>query len=76
MSTLLWTYTSYYCHAHTSSHRFVKAPRVHWDFTTSRVLTMEFIDGGKVNNTEYLEKHRLRGEDVSGCGVGGATVEI
>ncbi len=51
-------------HAH--AHSFVKAPRVHWEFTTPRVLTMEFIDGGKVDNVEYLKRNRLRGDDVSG----------
>lgn len=44
---------------------FVKAPRVQWDFTTKRVLTMEFCEGEKVNNTEYIERNGLRGDDVS-----------
>ena len=44
---------------------FVKAPRVHWEFTTKRVLTMEFCEGEKVNNMEYIEGNGLRGDDVS-----------
>lgn len=46
---------------------FVKAPLVHWEFTTQRVLTMEYINGGKVNDIEYLDRNGLKGDDVCVC---------
>lgn len=30
-------------------------PRVHWDLTTSKILTLEFIDGIKISDMEKLE---------------------
>ena len=44
---------------------FVKAPSVNWEFTTPRVLTMEFCEGGKVNDVEYMRRNGLSGADVS-----------
>jgi predicted unusual protein kinase regulating ubiquinone biosynthesis (AarF/ABC1/UbiB family) len=32
----------------------VRVPRIHWDTTTRRVLTMEFLEGAKVNDTATL----------------------
>lgn len=32
----------------------VRTPKVYWDFTTSRVLTLEFIDGVKVNDVKGM----------------------
>lgn len=34
-------------------------PQVFWDKTTSKVLTMEFIDGVKISNLEELEKRGI-----------------
>lgn len=34
----------------------VKIPKVFWEYSTSRVLTMEYIDGVKLSNYEVLEK--------------------
>ena len=39
----------------------VDSPSVFWDFTTKRVLTMEFIRGEKVTNTEAM---RAKGIDL------------
>lgn len=48
----------------------VQAPKVHWDLTTPRVLTMEFCDGVKITNKEYLRQHNISADEVSCCGVG------
>ncbi|MCA9502073.1 MAG: AarF/ABC1/UbiB kinase family protein [Spirochaetaceae bacterium] len=40
----------------------VRIPRIHWETTARRVLTMEFIDGDKINDRAALE---ARGVDVS-----------
>ncbi len=34
-------------------------PRVFWDMTTSKVLTMDFIDGVKISNLSELEKRGI-----------------
>jgi len=33
----------------------VKVPEIHWDFTTRRVLTMEFLDGTNINNLGVID---------------------
>lgn len=38
----------------------VRIPKIHWEATASRVLTMEFLDGCKVNDREGVE---ARGAD-------------
>lgn len=35
----------------------VYIPKIHWDFTTRRVLTMEFVEGLRLNQFEELDKH-------------------
>lgn len=42
--------------------KFLKVPGVYWDYSTPRVLTMEYCDGGKVDNKEYMEQ---KGIDVN-----------
>jgi len=37
----------------------VFVPRVFWEMTTSKVLTMEFIDGVKISNLSELEKRGI-----------------
>lgn len=40
----------------------IRIPEIHWDTTTRRVLTMEFIEGDKINDRTALE---TRGVDVA-----------
>lgn len=37
----------------------VKMPQIYWDYTTKRVLTMEFIDGIKISEVKELDKAGL-----------------
>lgn len=46
-------------------HAVPQAPKVHWDLTTPRLLTMEFCEGAKVDDKAYLKKHKIRGDEVS-----------
>ena len=39
----------------------IRVPKIHWETTATRVLTMEFIEGDKINDREALE---ARGVDV------------
>ena len=42
-----------------------QVPKVRWDLTTPRVLTMEYCDGGQVNDPDYLRRHRIAPREVS-----------
>ncbi|XP_067013048.1 aarF domain-containing kinase 1 isoform X1 [Anabrus simplex] len=50
--------------------KWLKIPSIHWNLTTNRVLTMEFLEGGQINDLEYIRSHRINPYDVSqklGC---------
>ncbi len=36
--------------------RYVKIPKIYWDYTTDKVLTMEFIHGIRINQFEEIDK--------------------
>ena len=42
-----------------NSDETVKIPEIYWDYTTQRVLTMEFIDGIKISEVEELDEAGL-----------------
>ena len=44
---------------------YLKVPEVYWDFTTQRVLTMEFCEGGQVNDKDYMSQHDIDVNEVS-----------
>nr|XP_055159541.1 aarF domain-containing protein kinase 1 isoform X1 [Nyctereutes procyonoides]XP_055159542.1 aarF domain-containing protein kinase 1 isoform X1 [Nyctereutes procyonoides] len=44
---------------------FLKVPRIYWDLSTKRVLLMEFVDGGQVNNRDYMEKNKIDVNEIS-----------
>lgn len=39
-------------------------PLIHWDLSTKRILTMEFADGGQVNDRDYMKKHGINVNEV------------
>ena len=57
--------------SHISVHIFLlailhfQAPKVHWDLTTPRVLTMEFCEGGKIDNLQYIRERNIPVDEVS-----------
>ncbi|XP_029349169.1 aarF domain-containing protein kinase 1 isoform X2 [Echeneis naucrates] len=48
-----------------SHHTFLKIPMIHWDLSTKRILTMEFAEGGQVNDTDYMKKHGINVNKIS-----------
>jgi len=40
-------------------------PSIHWESTTKRILTMQFIDGCKITDAKAIQKMGLRTQDVS-----------
>lgn len=43
----------------------IHVPAIHWEATTSKVLTMEYIHGTKVTDIEALQAHRISPEKVN-----------
>lgn len=44
---------------------WLEVPEIHWDLTTRRVMTMQFCEGGQVNDRSYLEQHGISATEVS-----------
>lgn len=41
-----------------------QVPKIHWDLSTKRILTMEFVEGGQVNDREYMTEHGIDVNEV------------
>ncbi|KAL4713146.1 hypothetical protein ACJJTC_018791 [Scirpophaga incertulas] len=41
------------------NYKWLKVPKVFWDYCTKRVLVMEYVTGGLVNDVRYVEDHRI-----------------
>jgi len=41
-----------------------QVPEVYWSLTTPRVLTMEFCEGGKVDNLAYIRTNSISADEV------------
>ncbi|BFZ11791.1 hypothetical protein BsWGS_14830 [Bradybaena similaris] len=48
-----------------SKFKFLKVPKVFWELSSDRVLTMEFCDGGKVDDVGYMKKHNISVNQVT-----------
>lgn len=44
---------------------FLKVPMIHWELSSPRVLTMEFCEGGKVDDLKYMQANRISVDDVT-----------
>lgn len=47
----------------------IKIPTIYWEFTTHRVLTMEFIDGVRADDLSMIDKMRLDRRELALHGV-------
>lgn len=43
----------------------LQVPRIYWELSTKRVLLMEFVDGGQVNDRHYMEQNKIDVNEVS-----------
>ncbi|XP_076979324.1 aarF domain-containing protein kinase 1 isoform X3 [Tamandua tetradactyla] len=43
---------------------FLKVPQIYWELSTKRVLLMEFVEGGQVNDRHYMEKNKIDVNEV------------
>ncbi|RZC78249.1 hypothetical protein C5167_002446 [Papaver somniferum] len=44
---------------------YVYAPKVYWNLTTSKLLTMEFIDGAQVSDVKEIKRRGIEPSDVA-----------
>lgn len=42
-----------------SNYKWLKIPKIFWDYSTPRVLVMEYVEGGLVNDTKYIEENKI-----------------
>ncbi|XP_070575871.1 uncharacterized aarF domain-containing protein kinase 5-like [Ptychodera flava] len=52
------------CGADVKHLKYAYIPKIYWDLTTKRVLTMEFTDGCKITDTDCIKKMGLSLADV------------
>lgn len=38
---------------------WLKVPKIHWKLSTTRVLVMDYLEGGQVNDMEYIEANKI-----------------
>lgn len=47
------------------THLFLfQVPRIYWELSTSRILLMEFMEGGQVNDRAYMERNGINVNEV------------
>ncbi|XP_043476924.1 aarF domain-containing kinase 1 [Leptopilina heterotoma] len=46
-------------------YHWLKIPKIYWDISSSRVLTMEFMEGGQINDVDYLKKNGVNFFEVT-----------
>ena len=44
---------------------YLRVPRIEWEYSTKRVLMMEFCRGGAVDDVEYIQKNGLSVDDIT-----------
>ncbi len=48
----------------------IKIPDIHWDYTSGRVLTMEFVHGVKANDLDSIKRLKINARELALHGVG------
>lgn len=48
-----------------SGYTWLHVPEIHWDLSSNRVLTMEFVEGGQVNDLKYYQDNNINPYEVS-----------
>ncbi|XP_014215225.1 uncharacterized aarF domain-containing protein kinase 1 [Copidosoma floridanum] len=48
-----------------SQYTWLHIPEIFWNLSSSRVLTMEYIEGGQINDLEYYKDHNINPYEVA-----------
>lgn len=46
-------------------YKWLKVPKIFWDISSKRVLVMEYLNGGQVNDLEYIHKNKIDTFDIA-----------
>lgn len=46
-------------------YKWLKVPKIFWEISTKRVLVMEYLTGGQVNDLEYFQTNKIDTYDVA-----------
>lgn len=46
------------------NYKWLKVPKIYWDYSSERVLMMEYVSGGQVNDVKYLDEHKISRPDL------------
>lgn len=55
---------------------YFQVPQIYWELSTKRVLLMEFVDGGQVNDRDYMEKNKIDVNEVRSRARGGCARDM
>ncbi|XP_035665840.1 aarF domain-containing protein kinase 1-like [Branchiostoma floridae] len=44
---------------------YLRVPKIYWELSTERVLTMEFCQGGQINDLEYMHNNNISVNEVT-----------
>ncbi|GBP91878.1 Uncharacterized aarF domain-containing protein kinase 1 [Eumeta japonica] len=47
------------------NYTWLKVPKIFWNYSTDRVLVMEYVDGGLINDIDYIKRHNIDCYDLS-----------
>jgi aarF domain-containing kinase len=47
------------------SYSWLKVPKIYWELSTPRVLVMEYLPGGQVNDLEYIKAEHIDPYDIA-----------
>lgn len=42
-----------------------KIPEIYWEYSRKRLLTMEFCEGGKVDDLPYMQSFKISSDEAS-----------
>lgn len=45
--------------------KWLKVPKIYWEISTKRVLVMEYLTGGQVNDLDYIRTNKIDPFDVA-----------
>ncbi|XP_031638127.1 aarF domain-containing kinase-like [Contarinia nasturtii] len=46
-------------------YKWLKVPKIFWDISSKRVLVMEYLNGGQVNDLDYIKSNQIDTYDVA-----------
>uniref|UniRef100_A0A6Q2XJP7 AarF domain-containing protein kinase 1 n=1 Tax=Esox lucius TaxID=8010 RepID=A0A6Q2XJP7_ESOLU len=44
---------------------WLRIPKIHWELSTTRILTMDYAEGGQVNDRGYMKTHGIDVNEIS-----------